>query len=67
MSMETPCAEEQAMALEEIYDGLDLDGLQADVIEAVGREWADGVNCAIAALDCEIRETVRDMRMEAVL
>lgn len=65
--MDEPCTEAQVMALEELYDNLDLDGLQMDVIGAVGREWADDVNSAIAALDCEIRETVRDMRKEAGL
>lgn len=63
--MSAKCTEGRILALEEIYDELDLDGLQMDVVRAVGLDWADEVNSAVAALDCEIRETIRDMRSEA--
>ena len=59
--------EEQIIALEGIFDWIDLDGLQQQVIDAVGGYWADDINSAIAGLDCEIRETIRDMRKEADL
>lgn len=59
--------EEQIIALEGVFGWIDLDGLQQQVVDAVGAEWADGVNCAIANLECEVRETVRDMRKEAGL
>lgn len=60
--MSEPCTEDQAMALEELYDELDLDGLQSRVIEAVGSYWADDINSRIADLDYEIRTTIRDMQ-----
>lgn len=65
--MEGPCTEEQIIALEGIFDRIDLDNLQQQVIDAVGLDWADDINSAIANLECEIRETIRDMRKEAGL
>ena len=65
--MEGPCTEEQIIALEGIFDWIDLDNLQQQVIDAVGLDWADDINSAIATLECEIRETIRDMRKEAGL
>ena len=67
MSMEGPCTVEQIIALEGIFDWIDLDNLQQQVIDAVGLDWADDINSAIANLECEIRETIRDMRKEAGL
>lgn len=54
--------EEQIEALVSIFDWLDLDYLQQQVIDAVGTDWADGINGAVANLECEVRETLRDMR-----
>ena len=48
MSMEGPCTEEQIIALEGIFDWIDLDNLQQQVIDAVGLDWADDINSAIA-------------------
>lgn len=67
MSMDEQCTEEQILALENIYDELDLDNLQQQVINAAGRYWAEEINCAIAHLEYEIREAIRDMRKEADL
>lgn len=53
--------------MEGIFDWIDLDNLQQQVIDAVGLDWADDINSAIANLECEIRETIRDMRKEAGL
>ena len=63
--MSAKCTDDQACALEIIYDELDLDRLQIQVIDAVGGYWADSINDRIADLDCEIRETIRGMRKEA--
>lgn len=65
--MSAKCTEEQIQALEAIYDGLDLDGLQLDMIQAIGLDWADDINSAIAHLDFEIRTTMQDTRREAGL
>ena len=64
---ESACTEEQIIALEGIFDWIDLDNLQQQVIDAVGLDWADDINSAIANLEGEIRETIRDMRKEAGL
>lgn len=64
---ESACTEEQIIALEGIFDWIDLDNLQQQVIDAVGLDWADDINSAIANLECEIRETIRDMRRKAGL
>ena len=64
---ESACTEEQIIALEGIFDWIDLDNLQQQVIDAVGLDWADDINSAIANRECEIRETIRDMRKEAGL
>ena len=65
--MEGPCTEEQIIALEGIFDWIDLDNLQQQVIDAVGAAWASDINSEIAGLECEARETVRAMRREAGL
>ncbi|MEI3231037.1 MAG: hypothetical protein V8S24_07210 [Gordonibacter pamelaeae] len=64
VSMEGPCTEEQIIApMEGIFDWIDLDNLQQQVIDAVGLDWADDINSAITNLECEIRKTIRrDMR-----
>lgn len=62
--MSARCTDEQVYALEDIYDSLDLDGLQARIVDAVGDVWADDINAEVADLDCEIRTTLRDMRRE---
>lgn len=63
--MSAICTEEQVDALEGIYDSLDLGGLQARIVAAVGDVWADDINVEVADLDYEIRTTLRDMRKEA--
>ena len=65
--MSGTCTEEQIIALEGIFDWIDLDNLQQQVIDAVGLDWADDINSAIANLECEIRETIRDRRRKAGL
>ena len=65
--MSGTCTEEQIIALEGIFDWIDLDNLQQQVIDAVGLDWADDINSAIANLECEIHETIRDMRRKAGL
>lgn len=56
------CTDDQIAALEDIYDEIYLDGLQDQVLAAVGDYWADDINSAIASLDFAIRETISDMR-----
>lgn len=58
------CTEEQISALEGIFDWIDLDNVQQSVIDAVGDYWAGGINSAIASLEFEVYETLRDMRKE---
>lgn len=65
--MDESCTEEQIMALEEIYDEIDLDNLQRRLIDAAGRYWAEDINGAVAELDYEIRSAILDMRKEAEL
>lgn len=62
--MSETCIEEQISALEGIFDWIDLDNVQQSVIDAVGDYWAGGINSAIAALEFEAYETLRDMRKE---
>ena len=45
--MEGPCTEEQIIALEGIFDWIDLDNLQQQVIDAVGLDWADDINLSL--------------------
>ena len=65
--MSETCTEEQIIALEAIFDWIDLDNLQMQVIDAVGADWASDINSEIASLEYEVRETVRAMRREAGL
>lgn len=62
--MSETCTEEQISALEGIFDWIDLDNVQQSVIDAVGDYWADDITSAIAPLEFEVRETLRDMRKE---
>ena len=45
--MEGPCTEEQIIALEGIFDWIDLVNLQQQVIDAVGLDWADDINLSL--------------------
>lgn len=63
--MSTRDIEQHIADLENVYDELNLDGLQMEIIRAAGPYWADDINTAIAHLDYEFRDALAGMQREA--